>query len=376
MAPMRFIDLEAQQARIRPQLEAAIASVLDHSQYVLGPEVRLFEEELARFGGASYAVGVANGTDAIQLALMLWKIGPGDAVFCPSFTYCATAEAVAVRGATPVFVDIDRQTYNMDAMSLRAAIEGVKTEGKLTPKAVMVVDLFGQLADYPKLAPIVREYGLKLISDCAQAFGSTRKGHHAAHWADIVTTSFFPAKPLGCYGDGGAILTNSEADRDVLVSLRMHGNGPDRYDNVRIGVNSRLDTMQAAILRTKLNIFPDEIERRQKIAKRYSEALANNITQVPTIDENVVSIFAQYTIEVPDPDALAKALQADGIPTARYYPLPIHRQTAYRDFPISAGGLRNTDAAREKTISLPFHAYLEETDQDRVIEAIKRFQAA
>lgn len=375
-AIMQFIDLAAQQARIRPELDAAIAAVMEHCQFVLGPEVGLFEAELAKFSEAKYAISVANGTDALQLALMAWGIGPGDAVFCPSFTYHATAEAIAVIGATPVFVDIDRTTYNMDPTSLANAIEGVKSDGSLTSRAVMVVDLFGQLADYPALSKISKAHGLKLISDCAQAFGSTRGGHHAIHWADMVTTSFFPAKPLGCYGDGGAILTQSEQDRDTLISLRMHGKGTERYDNTQIGVNSRLDTIQAAILRTKLNIFQDEIEKRQEIAKRYSDALSSNIIQIPTIDPDVVSTFAQYTIEVPDPDALAASLSSESIPTARYYPRPTHRQTAYQTFPIGEGGLPNTDAASERTISLPFHAYLSTGDQDRVIAAIQRHYSA
>jgi UDP-2-acetamido-2-deoxy-ribo-hexuluronate aminotransferase len=368
---MQFIDLHAQQARLKTEIDAGIAAVLESGQYILGPQVTEFENKLAAFADAKHAVSCANGTDAILLPLMAWGVGPGDAVFCPSFTYCATAEVVALAGATPVFVDIDRDTYNMCAKSLKQAIVDVEAKGELTPKAVIVVDLFGQCANYDALSPIIREAGLHFISDCAQGFGSTLNGQHPLAWADVETTSFFPAKPLGAYGDGGGTLTNDpEMDR-VLRSLRMHGSGVDKYDNVRIGLNSRLDTLQAVILLAKLGIFADEIEARNKIAARYSEGLKSNTLRTPAVLDGVISTWAQYTVEVSDPTAFADTLKAHGIPTARYYPRPIHMQTAYMDYPICSDGLPNTMACKEHVISLPMHAYLSEDDQDRIIEAAK-----
>ena len=370
-APISFIDLASQQDRIRDRIEAGIAGVLAHGRYVFGPEIDAFEAAMGEFGGADHVVACANGTDAILLNLMAWNIGPGDAVFCPSFTYCATAEVVALARATPVFIDIDRDTYNMDSESLRAAIETVKAQGDLTPRAVIAVDLFGQSADYPAIASVCREHGLKLIADSAQGFGSTLGGRHPLHWADVATTSFFPAKPLGCYGDGGAILTNDDRQDHVLRSLRMHGSGRDRYDNVRIGLNSRLDSIQAAVLLPKLEIFPDEIEARNRVAKRYADGLASNAVKTPTVMDGVVSTWAQYTIEVAEPDALQKALGERDIPSARYYPRPVHAQTAYAGYPVGPTGLANTEAAAERVISLPMHAYLNEADQDRIIAAVR-----
>ncbi|MGB3457379.1 MAG: DegT/DnrJ/EryC1/StrS aminotransferase family protein [Litorimonas sp.] len=370
---MNFIDLAAQQDRLRPAIEAHIAAVLAHGRYIMGPEVTQFEAELAEFGRAKHALGCANGTDALILPLMVWGVGPGDAVFVPSFTYCATAECVALQGATPVFVDIDRDTYNMCADSLQAAVQGVIREGRLTPRAVIAVDLFGQSADYPAIAPIAREHGLKLIADSAQGFGTTLDGLHPLSWADVATTSFFPAKPLGCYGDGGAILTDDDALAAALDSARIHGKGADKYDNVRIGLNSRLDTIQAAVLLPKLAVFADEIEARNRIAERYRNGLAQTaVRRLPQVRDGVVSTWAQYTIEVDDPVALGAALKEEGIPTARYYPKPIHRQTAYREFPVGAGGMNRTDDCTDHIISLPMSAYVSESDQDRVIDAVRR----
>jgi len=363
-----FIDLKAQQARIKTEIDTAIQAVLAHGQYILGPETKEFEIKLAEFGTAKHALGCANGTDAILLPLMAWGIGSGDAVFCPSFTYCATAEAVAHLGATPVFVDIDRETYNMDADSLKQAILDVERKGELVPRAVMSVDLFGQCADYEHIAPIARENDLKLIADSAQGFGSTLNGHHPIHWADVATTSFFPAKPLGCYGDGGAVFTNDDDLAAVIESLRFHGKGMDKYDNVRIGLNSRLDTLQAAILLPKLAIFADEIEARNLIAQRYSEALRGHALRVPTILDGVMSTWAQYTIEVADHESFGAALKDKGIPTARYYPRPVHMQTAYKYFPVAGNGLPQTEDCIDKVISLPMHPYLDKKTQDMIIE--------
>lgn len=368
---MHFIDLHAQQARLKTEIDAAIAEVLAHGRYILGPQVSKFETELAKFAKGNHAISCANGTDAILLPLLAWNIGPGDAVFCPSFTYCATAEVIALRGATPVFVDINRKTYNMDPESLKTAIAQVRQQGQLRPRAVIIVDLFGQCADYSTLAPIIKDAGMKVISDCAQGFGSTLNGKHPLEWADVQTTSFFPAKPLGCYGDGGAVLTNDDALNDLLRSLRFHGRGDAPYDNDHVGMNSRLDTLQAAILLPKLAIYEEEIKRRNEIAERYSDGLKDHVSRVPTIKTGVTSIWAQYTIEVPDPASLAAALKAKDIPSARYYPLPIHMQTAYKDYPVAGNGLPNTMACRNHVISLPMHAYLKPKDQDMIIETTR-----
>src|SRR5580658_1541963 len=304
-----FIDLAAQQARIRPRLDAAIARVLAHGAYVMGPEVAAFEKALAGFCGAERALSCANGTDALALPLMAWDIGPGDAVFCPSFTFAATPEVIPWTGATPVFVDILPDTYNIDPAHLEAAIEAVKAKGELRPAAVIAVDLFGQPADYPRLAEICRRHGLKLIADSAQGFGCTLNGEHPARWADAATTSFFPAKPLGAYGDGGAVLTDDAALIERMDSLRIHGklvksdiNGhplqhDPKYLNQRIGMNSRLDTIQAAILIEKLGIFAEELETRQDIAERYHDGLAGHVLSVPKVIAGGVSTWAQYVIE-------------------------------------------------------------------------------
>lgn len=369
---MQFIDLHAQQSRLKTEINAGIADVLAHGRYILGPQVEDFETKLAAFAEAKHALSCANGTDAILLPLLAWNIGPGDAVFCPSFSYCATAEVIALRGATPVFVDIDRRTYNMDSESLRRAISQIKRQGELTPRAVIIVDLFGQCADYPALAPIARKAGLKIISDCAQGFGSTRGGKHPLEWADVQTTSFFPAKPLGCYGDGGAVLTQDNELNALMTSLRFHGRGAAPFDSDHIGMNSRLDTLQAAILLPKLTIFKDEIERRNVIAKRYSDHLEPYVTFTPQVDDDVVSTWAQYTVEVPDAGTFSENMKAEAIPTARYYPLPIHMHTAYQDFPLSGNGLPHTMDCRNQVVSLPMHPYLSEADQDRIIEAAIR----
>lgn len=368
---IQFIDLKAQQARLKPQIDAGIAKVLAEGRYIMGPEVKEFEKNLAEFGQAKHALGCANGTDALILPMMGWKIPRGAAVFCPSFTYCATAEIIAIMGAVPVFVDIDRETYNMCPKSLKAAIEGVKAQGDMEMFGVIAVDLFGQSADYAAIAPLAREHGLKLIADSAQGFGTTLNGKHPIAWCDVATTSFFPAKPLGCYGDGGAVLTNDDDLSATMDSVRIHGKGSDKYDNVRVGLNSRLDTLQAAILLPKLAVFADEIEARNKVAKRYSEGLKASTLRVPTVMDGVVSTWAQYTIEVPDHADFAAALKAKGIPTARYYPKPVHVQTAYEHFPTGAGGMTNTNDCINNIISLPMHPYLDENTQDMIIETAK-----
>lgn len=364
---MDFIDLKSQQARLKQTIDTNIENVLKSGAYIMGPEVTELEGKLSRFVGATHALTCANGTDALLLPMMAWEIGPGDAVFCPSFTYCASAEAIALLGATPVFVDVEKDTFNMSPASLSAAIAHIKATSELTPRAVMIVDLFGQSADYPRLAPIAQKHGLKLISDCAQAFGTTLQDKHPMHWCDVMTTSFYPAKPLGCYGDGGAVFTNTEGLADAIKSIRNHGQGKDKYDNVRIGLNSRLDTLQAAILLAKLTVFEDEIEARNRVANRYARAFENQKILAPIVADNTLSTWAQYSICVEYPEHFASQLRESGIPTARYYPKPIHCQTAYKACPIAPDGLPNTEHLMERIISLPMHAYLSQEDQDKII---------
>jgi dTDP-4-amino-4,6-dideoxygalactose transaminase len=378
-----FIDLAAQQARIRPSLDAAIARVLAHGAYVMGPEVRTFEERLAAFCGAARALSCANGTDALALPLMAWDVGPGDAVFCPSFTFAATPEVIPWTGATPVFVDILPDTFNLDPDHLEAAILSVAADGRLTPTAVIAVDLFGQPADYPRIAAVCRRHGLALIADSAQGFGGTLHGEHAIGWADVATTSFFPAKPLGGYGDGGAVLTRDDTLWERMDSLRVHGkavagdgglNGHDpRYLNARIGMNSRLDTLQAAILLEKLAIFEDEIASRQTVAARYAEGLAEVCLSVPSVIDGGVSTWAQYVIEHRNRDGLAAHLKSQGIPSAVYYPVPMHLQAPYAAFPQGPGGLPVSEAKADTVLALPMHPYLTPETQDRIIDAVRAF---
>ena len=369
---IKFIDLNSQQLRLKDEINSGIQSVLKHGQYILGPEVRKFEKNLAKFGKSKYALGCANGTDAIVLPLLAWGIGPGDAVFCPSFTYCATAEAIANTGATPVFIDVHRRTYNIDPESLERAINEVKKNRQLVPRAIIAVDLFGQSANYPILSAIAKSYDLKLIADSAQGFGTTLKGKHPLHWADITTTSFFPAKPLGCYGDGGAILTNDDNLAIRIESLRFHGKGVEKYDNTHVGLNSRLDTLQAAILLPKLKIFSEEINVRNFIANRYIDGLKDHVSCLPKIMNGVISTWAQFTIEVTDPELFARRLKEKGIPTARYYPKPVHQQSAYSHFPIEGKKLLNTEDCSNHTISLPMHPYLDNRTQDIIIEIVQK----
>ena len=371
-APIPFIDLAAQRRRLGSRIDEALARVTEHCQFVLGPEVRALETELAAFGGARHAITCASGTDALMLVLMARGIGPGDAVICPSFTFCATAEVAVLLGATPVFADVDAETFNVAPASVRQAIATAKARG-LKPKAVIAVDLFGLPADHDAIAAIAADEGLFVLDDAAQAFGATYKGRPVGSFGHAMATSFFPAKPLGCYGDGGAILTNDDALTEIIKSLRVHGQGADKYDNVRIGITGRLDTMQAAVLLEKLKIFPEEIEARQRVADRYAAGL-KDVASVPRLPAEYTSVWAQYTIRLPAGrrDALADALKAEGIPTAIYYPKPLHRQTAYRQFPVVDGGLPVSEQLADEVISLPMHPYLDQPTQDRVIDAARR----
>ena len=382
--PIPFIDLQAQRQRLGQPLEDAILKVVRSGAYVMGPEIAELERALGEFAQAPHVLSCGSGTEALVLPLMAWGIGPGDAVFCPSFTFAATAEAMPLVGASPVFVDIDPVTYNMDAQSLEAAIQAVKAKGELAPRAVIAVDLFGQPADYPKIAEVARRHGLKLIADSAQGFGCTLGGRGPIHWADVATTSFFPAKPLGAYGDGGAVLCKDARLHDILTSLRVHGQAvksdvegqsfahDPKYLNLRVGTNSRMDTIQAAVLLQKLTIFADEIAARNRVAARYAQGLAGAV-RTPQVIDGGVSVWAQYTIETPDRDGLAAALRDQGIPTAVYYPIPIHQQAAYAAYPAAPGGLPVTEAKAGQVISLPMHPYLSDADQDLVIGAIRSF---
>jgi dTDP-4-amino-4,6-dideoxygalactose transaminase len=368
--PIAFIDLAAQQRRIRPKIDAAIARVLDHGVYIMGPEVKILEGELAAFSGAKHVISCANGTDAIAMALMARGVGTGDAVFAPSFTFAATAEVVAWLGATPVFVDSFADTFNMDPASLSQAI-ALATRLGLNPRAIIPVDLFGLPADYAAIEAIATTHGLFVVSDAAQSFGATYQGRKVGTLGLAATTSFFPAKPLGGYGDGGAIFTDDDELASILRSLRSHGQGAHKYDYVRIGLNGRLDTIQAAILIEKLAIFADEIERRERVARRYGEGLSA-LAIAPRIPPDLSSVWAQYTIRVPASrrDAIAAHLKDAGVPTAIYYPKPLHLQAAYRHFPVAGNGLPIAEKIASEVLSLPMHPYLDERAQDRIIAGV------
>ena len=368
---MEFIDLRSQHLRIKDRIDSRIAAVLGHGQFISGPEVAELEAALAVHCGARYAIGCANGTDALQLALMALEIGPGDAVFVPTFTFAASAEAVAHAGATPVFVDIDPVSYNMSIDSLARALERAR-ELDLVPRAVMPVDLFGLPADYEAIEPFAEAHDLSVLCDSAQGWGATLADRMTGCFGDITATSFFPAKPLGCYGDGGAVFTNNDDLATAIRSMREHGKGTEKYDNVRIGLNSRLDTIQAAILLEKLALFPEEVEARQQVAARYSEALAGTFV-TPTVPKGCVSVWAQYTLKVPSEaarDATREFLSKREVPTAVYYPRPLHQQTAYRNFPSDPEGLFEAERAARSVFSVPMSAYLTRDDQDLVIAAL------
>ena len=364
-----FIDLQAQRRRLGEPLNMAIMAAVEGGQWVMGPQVSELEEKLAEFSGVKHCVACANGTDALLIVLRAWDIGAGDAVFVPAFTFAASAEVVALVGASPVFVDVLEGTYNMDPVSLEAAIALVRRDGKLKPRAIMPVDLFGQPADYRQIEVIAVREGLKVLSDTAQGFGATIDGRRTGAIGDAAATSFFPAKPLGCYGDGGAIFTNDGALAELLRSIRIHGQGSDKYENVRVGLNSRLDTIQAAILLEKLKIFPDEIMAREAVARRYTQNLSrSNQICVPHIIDGAQSTWAQYTIQVPDRSRLQADLKAQGIPTAVYYPIPLNAQAGYCHYPSVK--TPNCERVRHSVVSLPMHPYLEPAIQDKIVNAV------
>ena len=382
---LAFIDLLAQRRRIGDKIDAAVAKVLAEGRYILGPEVAELEKRLSAYCGAAHALACANGTDALALPLMAWGARPKHAIFCPSFTFASTAEVIPWLGSQAVFVDVLPDTYCLDPAHLEASLKAVVDAGELEPLAVIAVDLFGQPADYPAIADICQRYGVKLIADSAQGFGATLNGAHPIDWADVVTTSFYPAKPLGCYGDGGAVLTNDTALHDLLDSLHVHGkvtpadlkgasfDHDPKYMSMRIGMNSRLDTIQAAVLLEKLAVFEDEIRMRNAVAERYNEKLQADVSRVPRVIEGGTSVWAQYVIEHQERDKLQAHLRENGVPTAVYYPVPMHLQPPYRRFASGPGGLPVTEAAMGTVLALPMHPDLTPEDQDIVIDAIKRF---
>lgn len=371
-AKLEFVDLQTQQARIREDIQRRIAQVLNHGQYIQGPECEELELALAKYCRCNHAIGVSSGTDALLMAMMAKEVGPGDAVFCPSFTFTATAEVIVLLGATPVFVDVDPASYLIDIENLASAVTRVRSEGRLKPRAILAVDLFGLPPDYRRLVQFSLAEDLVLIADAAQSFGAVYGNDRVGKLAPITTTSFFPAKPLGCYGDGGAIMTDDPDLAEQLRSIRAHGKGADKYDIVRIGINGRLDTMQAAILLAKLEIFDDELKAREKVASWYDMALDKSI-QKPVRPEGLSYAWAQYTIQLDDRDRIAGALKAKGIPTAVYYPKPIHLQSAYMKFGEGLGSLPISERLSKRVLSLPMHPYL---DQETVYNIAHNLQKA
>lgn len=359
---MHFIDLKTQYSVLQQEIDTNIHTVLQHGKYIGGPEIAQLEKNLCEFTGSKYCVTCANGTDALQLALMVLGIGKGDAVFVPSFTFMSTAEVVSLVGAMPIFTDINIDTFNMDAESLENAIERTIREKSLIPKAIMPVDLFGQCADYPKIKKLAAKYHLPIIEDAAQGFGSSINGKMACSFGDISCTSFFPAKPLGCYGDGGAVFTDNKGYYDLLESTHVHGKGTLKYDNVRIGLNSRLDTIQAAVLLPKLRALREyELTDRNKWATMYTELLTSKV-KTPTVLPNFRSSWAQYTIMLKDRDqrdAVQQNLEDASIPSMVYYSKPLHRQTVYLPLGYNEGSLPNAEKASERVLSLPMHPYLD-----------------
>ena len=370
--PIALVDLKAQRHRLDGRIEAAVKRVIDHGQFIMGPEVAVFEDRLGTYSGAAHAVTCASGTDALMLALLALGCGAGDAVFVPGFTFPGTAGAAALLGATPVFVDVEDETFNMDPGSLAAAIESAKRIG-LRPKAVIPVDLYGCPADYDAIEAITGESGISVLADAAQSFGARYRGRAVGTLGRLTAISFFPSKPLGCYGDGGALLTNDDGLASVVRSLRMHGKGEHNYDTRRIGVNSRLDTVQAAILLEKIAVFDEEIKARQAVAARYGEAL-RDVVRTPTVTNEATSVWACYTVlvEGDNRDGVAAKLKAAGVPSAIYYPLSLHRQPAFAEFPSSPEGLAVADRLAGQVLSLPMYADLDAETQDWVAAALRQ----
>jgi UDP-2-acetamido-2-deoxy-ribo-hexuluronate aminotransferase len=367
-----FIDLKAQQQRIFAVLTENIQRVLAHGQYVMGPEVRELETRLAAYVGVKHAIACSSGTDALLMPLMAYGVGPGDAIFTSPFTFIATAEVIQLVGATPVFVDIDPRTFNLDPEALAEAVGRLGQNPKtshLKPKGIIPVDLFGQPADYHRIHAVAHKHGLFVLEDAAQSFGATYNGARAGALAPVAATSFFPAKPLGCYGDGGAVFTDDDDLAEVLCSIRVHGQGRQKYEHVRIGVNGRLDTLQAAVLLAKLEIFDQEVVDRQRIARQYSQAL-NAVVETPFVAPECTSVWAQYSVLSDDRELLLQKLQETQIPAAIYYPLPLHLQKAFRHLGYEPGAFPVSERAARRIFSLPMHPYLGQADQARIVQAL------
>lgn len=372
---MQFRDLKAQYNVLKDEMDRAILDVVATSAYVMGPKVKEMEQAFAEYVGVKHCIGCASGTDALLLALKAWDVKAGDAVFVPSFTFFASAEVVAIQGATPVFVDVDPDTFNMDVRDLIHKIEQTIKAGTLNPKAIIAVDLFGLPADFKLISEVAKRYGLYLLEDAAQGFGGRIGDRKACTFGDIAATSFFPAKPVGCYGDGGAVFTNNDEWAELMDSYHLHGKGSDRYDNVRIGLNSRLDSIQAAILLVKLKAFREhELEEVNRVAARYTERL-HDVVKTPEIPNGFYSSWAQYTIRVPNKEVRAKlqeALKANDIPTAIYYPIPMHRQTAFSYLDPKMNECPVADHLADTVLSLPIHPYLSEEDQDLICSLLSK----
>ncbi len=380
---MQFIDLAAQQARIREKIEANVTAVLDHGRYVMGPEIGALEKSLGEFVGAKHALACASGTDALLMALMAYDVGPGDAILTTPFTFIATAEVIALLGATPVFVDVDPATFNIDPEKIELAIAALRSgdSGRhplpdvsgLTVRGIIAVDLFGLPADYDRINAIAREQDLFVIEDAAQSFGGEYFGKKAGSLADVACTSFFPAKPLGCYGDGGICFTDDDRLLGIMESVRIHGQGGDKYDNVRIGINGRLDTLQAAILNAKFEIFPEEVKLRRQVAKKYNELLSQAPLETPAVPSDYLSVWAQYSLLARDADHRAELqakLKDAGIPTAIYYPRPLHLQTAFAYLNYKSGAFPISEDFSTRIFSLPMHPYLAIRDQERIAQVM------
>lgn len=368
---MDFIDLKTQQRLILAELQDRWQRILAHGQYIMGPEIQELEERLATFVGVAEAVTCASGTDALLMALLALEVQPGEAIFTTPFTFVATAEVIALLRARPVFVDIDAATFNLDPEALEEKILEVHRQGRWRPRGIIAVDLFGQPAAYDRINAVAQQHGLFVVEDAAQAFGATYRGRRAGALAPLAATSFFPAKPLGCYGDGGALFTSDPELAAKLRSLRNHGQGRHRYDHVRIGLNGRFDTLQAAVLLAKLQIFPEEIRARQQVAARYTEGLQEWVT-VPGVAPECTSVWAQYSIRTPQRDLLQQQLQAVGIPTAIYYPRPLHLQPAFQDLDYRPGDFPVSEACSRDILSLPMHPYLTPEQQDLIIAAVRQ----
>lgn len=373
---MQFRDLKTQYNVLKDEMDKAILDVVASSAFVMGPKIKEMETAFAEYVGVKHCIACNSGTDALLLALKAWDVKPGDAVFVPSFTFFASAEVIAMQGATPVFVDVDKDTFNMDVDDLQRKIEQTIKAGKLTPRVVIAVDLFGLPADFKAIREVADKYGLYVLEDGAQGFGGRIGDREACTFGDISTTSFFPAKPVGCYGDGGAVFTDNDVWAELMESYHIHGKGSDRYDNVRIGMNSRLDSIQATILMVKLKAFKEyELVDVNKVAVRYTEKL-KDVVKTPIVPEGFYSSWAQYTLQVKDKEVragLQAALKALDIPTAIYYPIPMHRQTAFSYLNLDDNRCPISDQLADTVISLPIHPYLSETDQDRICAAVRGF---